>query len=581
MPSRKVISTEDQTKYESKFDLNVMFEFSNIINSSLDLNFILGHLLLTIMGKLLFLRGIVLLRTSESLFRVENIKGISGPLLGTEIAIAKIPHRIVYTEKEDGRKHTWLQFFRDRGIGVIFPLIARGKVLGIAGFASSVTKQKLGEKEEIYIKSLSNIAAGAIEKSIVIEELKHVNRRLDGKFQELNTLFELSKEFNAVLDAERLIKLLMFSVMGQIGAAKHFLYLERNGSFQTVSIRLDKQLTPALTSFFPQVSLPTLVENLIRKHERQYKEVLDDLGVRVLIPLQIQNETKGILGLGDKIRGEKYLQTDLEFLSSLGNQAMISLENARLFKEAIEKQKLEDDLVIAKEIQQGLLPKKLPQIPRLDVAAINISSKHVGGDYYDVISIGSNKFVLAIGDVSGKGTPASLLMANLQATIRALVPLDLPLSELTGRVNDLLCDNTSSGRFITFFWAMIDTDKHCIRYVSAGHNSPYLFRANGTIERLDKGGIILGIMKTVLPYDEGEVSMSTGDVLVLFTDGVSEAMNIKGEELGEQRIEEICTTSLSDSSHVILSKIVDAVKLHSANTLQSDDITLVVAKAFD
>ncbi|HZY10288.1 MAG TPA: PP2C family protein-serine/threonine phosphatase, partial [Bacteroidota bacterium] len=262
-----------------------------------------------------------------------------------------------------------------------------------------------------------------------------------------------------------------------------------------------------------------------------------------------------------------------------GNLAIISLENARLFKEAIEKQRMEDELTIAKEIQRGLLPAKLPQIRHFDISATNISSKQVGGDYYDVIPLGDEKYIIAVGDVSGKGTPASLLMANLQATIRALVPLGLPLDELTKRVNDLICDNTGSDRFITFFWGLLDSPAKILRYVNAGHNPPFLFHSNGKIERLDKGGLILGVMKTVVPYQTGQVKFDNGGVLVMFTDGVSEAMNEQGEELGEEKLEEMVRAKLGMSSTHILTEIVEEVKKHSRNIPQYDDITLVVLKA--
>jgi sigma-B regulation protein RsbU (phosphoserine phosphatase) len=169
-------------------------------------------------------------------------------------------------------------------------------------------------------------------------------------------------------------------------------------------------------------------------------------------------------------------------------------------------------------------------------------------------------------------------MANLQATIRALVPLGLPLADLTKRVNDLLCENTGLDRFITFFWGILDAPRRTLTYVSAGHNPPFLVRASGAVERLDKGGIILGIMKTIVPYEEGEVSLSPGDVLVLFTDGVSEAMDTSGGELGEEKLEAVIRRELHSSAEAILSGIVNTVEEHSSGTTQYDDITLVVLK---
>jgi sigma-B regulation protein RsbU (phosphoserine phosphatase) len=279
------------------------------------------------------------------------------------------------------------------------------------------------------------------------------------------------------------------------------------------------------------------------------------------------------------MRGEPYMRADLDFVTSLANLAAISLENARLFREAIEKQRLEDDLLIAREIQRGLLPLTLPDIPQFGLSAANISSKQVGGDYYDVVALGGSRFMLAIGDVAGKGTPASLLMANLQATIRALVSPDASLGELTGRVNDLLCDNTTSGRFITFFWGILDPGSRTLRYVSAGHNPPYLLHANGKIERLEAGGLILGVLKTAIPYEEGEARFGPGDILLMFTDGVSEAMNKAGEEFGEDRLEKCLRGAAHSPAAEIITRIVDDVKRHSAGAPQSDDITLLALKA--
>jgi len=574
--------SRDQKRNDSNsaFELKSLFEFSAVVNASFDIKFILGHFLLTLMGKLLSLRGIVLLAGKDRTFCVENVKGMAPELIGSEIPIDKVPKRLLSIDTEDAQKMPWIKFFEEKGIRLLVPLVAREKIVGIAGLAPAIPAKKFMDREETYVKSLANIAAAAVEKGLFINELSQLNRRLDGKIQELKTLFELSKEFNSVLDPDRVVKLLMFSVMGQIGANRYIICLEKEGAMDVVASRLDKPLSPDLCAYIPSLTSPSLVDDLTRKGDLKWQTALKDMGIQVLVPLLLQNKVKGMLAVGEKMRGEKYTPADLDFLFSLGNLAIISLENARLFKEAIEKQKLEDELLIAKEIQRGLLPAKLPPIAGYDVAAINLSSKQVGGDYYDVIKLSQEHYVFAIGDVSGKGTPASLLMANLQATIRALVPLGLSLPDLTKRVNDLICENTGSDRFITYFWGILHAQSGRMKYVNAGHNPPFLYHPSGGMERLDKGGIILGIMKTVVPYQEGEVELSDGDVLVLFTDGVSEAMDSKGEELGEERLEEVIRANLKEPAAAILSRIVETVKEHSINTTQSDDITLLVIKSF-
>jgi sigma-B regulation protein RsbU (phosphoserine phosphatase) len=368
--------------------------------------------------------------------------------------------------------------------------------------------------------------------------------------------------------------------MGQVGVSRYVVFLRDGKSMKVAVSRLDGQFEDErFLKSLAEVHAPARIGDIKKRNLQLVREKLEPLGVKAIVPMQIQQELRGVLCLGEKMSREDYSVRDLEFLYSLGNLAIISLENARLFKEAIEKQRLEDELLIAREIQKGLLPSRLPEIPNFEIAATNISSKQVGGDYYDAISLGNSRSVIAIGDVSGKGTPASLLMANIQASIRALVPFDISMSELTKRVNDLMYENTSSDRFVTFFWGLLDAEKKALTYVNAGHNHPYLVRSDGRMERLEKGGMILGIMSTLIPYEEETVYFNTGDSLVLFTDGVSEAMNKSAEEYGEPRLENVLQNTRGRSAQEILDGIHQDVKKHTGDFPQSDDITLLVLRA--
>lgn len=563
---------------EDRFDLGALFEFSANINATFDVAFILNHFLLTIMGKIISPRGVILLQAGKNMFNLSTFKGLPDDVRGKTVKIGNIPNRLLYVRQEDGRKMPWIRFFKTLNMEFVIPLTVQDRPVGYAAFGSLIPGKILSEKEETYVLALSNIAAAAIEKGLMIAELKTVNRRLDAKVQELNTLFELSKEFNVVLETERLMKLLTYSLLGQLGVNKFFIAMRDTGGMKIVQSRLTDALPESVIPFLEEISAPVQVRQVKNKKHRSILERFDEAAIRLLVPLQLHHETKGVIGVGDRMNREPYTQPDIEFLSSLGNLAIISLENARLFREAIEKQRLEDDLLIARDIQKRLLPEALPHIAGYDIAATNVSSKQVGGDYYDVISLDEGRYVIAIGDVSGKGTPASLLMANLQATIRALVPLGLPLSELTGRVNDLICENTGSDRFITFFWGILDAANHSLHYVSAGHNPPYVFHQNGIVERLDKGGMILGVMKTLNTYQSGDVRFEPNDVLILFTDGVSEAMSAGAEEFGEPKLEEVSKANLALSAENLLATIVTSVREHSKGTTQSDDITMIVLK---
>ncbi len=579
-PKRNIVRSDRGSRTAAKGqwdDITPLFEFSNIVNSSLDLKFILGTVLLTLMGKLLLSKSVVLLKSHTKYFRVENSKGIPSQLADREFLFRRVPKRSFALSKF---LYPETRPLINGGIVRVFPIVSHDVVLGFFGIGKRLGNQKLSSEEREFVEAIISISAAAIEKGIAFNEIKSVNRSLDVKVQELRTLFELSKEFNAIFDREKLLKLFTFTLMGQVGAGRYAVCL-RNG--ETVVSRIEtKPLAEYKEAIFENITSPILVSDLQRKKNLlAIREQCERQGIVALIPLQLQNEVKGILCLGDRLRGGSYSNSDLEFIYSLGNLAIISLENTRLFQEAVEKQKLENELIVAREIQKGLLPRSLPHIEGLDIAALNISSKQVGGDYYDVIPLASGKYAIAIGDVSGKGTPASLLMANVQATIRTLVQFDLPLAEMTSRVNHLIYENTGNDKFITFFWGIFDPATKVFRYVNAGHNHPFVLRADKSIERLTEGGIILGVLSDAPPYLEGSVHLSPGDSVVMFTDGISEAMNTEGIDYTEERVELFLRNVAALSAQGILDEIQKEIAAYTSGAAQSDDITLVVMKAVD
>jgi len=293
-----------------------------------------------------------------------------------------------------------------------------------------------------------------------------------------------------------------------------------------------------------------------------------------MIPMQLQGEASGLLLLGKRMNNISYSETDLEFINSVGTLAIISLENKRLFQEALEKQKLEEELEIAKGIQRNLLPKEIPKLENFQISAVSISSKQVGGDYYDIIKTEDGRYFIGIGDVSGKGVPASLLMANLQAFLKSITKQGYDIADSTRIINDLVSENTTDGRFITFFWLLLNDQTKEITYVNAGHNPPLLIRGK-KITYLDKGGMLLGVMKTIIPYESETVQLQKDDILVLFTDGVTEAKNRSDNEFSDQKLENILTQKTFSSSDEILEEIKRNIDEFVAGELQSDDITMV------
>ena len=359
---------------------------------------------------------------------------------------------------------------------------------------------------------------------------------------------------------------------------RYAICLKNENALEIIASRLDTDANiGASLKALCDLKKTELVQDLLKQRKmRDAAVALHQVGIAAIIPMHLQNQTKGLILLGPRLRGGEYRTADLEFLYSLGNLAIISIENARLFREALEKQRLEDELKIAREIQQGLLPDVLPNIPGFEIAGINIPSLQVGGDYYDVIEHSEKDYVVAIGDVSGKGTPAALLMAGV---LRTIAPLHLPLSVATGRMNDLICMNTHGVKFITFFWGVLDAEHRKFQYVNAGHNPPMLIRKNGTVQKLEEGGLILGIMKNLAPYQEGNCQFEPGDVLVMYTDGVSEAMDPESVDFTEEALEKVAKSARNSSAKDLISAIQRALENHTKGSPQSDDITMLVLKA--
>ena len=224
------------------------------------------------------------------------------------------------------------------------------------------------------------------------------------------------------------------------------------------------------------------------------------------------------------------------------------------------------------------MPKLIPTIPCYDISAINESSQQVGGDYYDIIPLSPHEYVLAIGDVAGKGIPAALLMANVQAALRTIAPLRLQLPDATTRINSLIYGNTDIDKFITFFWGLLDTETHTFEYVNAGHNPPYLLRNDGTVETLSEGGLILGILDPPPPYSSGIVLLEPGDTIVGYTDGVNEAMSSEMVEFGDDRFLELLEDCRDLDALSTITRVRDEIVEYARGAPQSDDITMLVAK---
>ncbi len=300
----------------------------------------------------------------------------------------------------------------------------------------------------------------------------------------------------------------------------------------------------------------------------------------VILPLTVKSGLVGFLVISCKTNGEDFTSEELELLGSFSAQIALVAENIQLLRERIEKQKLEEQMRMAKDIQKGFLPENIPYVKGLEIEALIRFCLDVAGDYYDIMTLSDGRVILAVGDVAGKGVGAALLMANLQASLRTTREMGASLAESAERINTLVYDNTPSELFITFFMASIDAANDRISYVNAGHNPPLLVRGDGRVERLSQGGLLFGVVRNA-EYVEGITDFKIGDTLLMYTDGVSEAMNADEEEFGEDRIIAIISENTAVNPEELLQKIESKVEEFHGSSRYSDDFTLLAVRRTD
>jgi sigma-B regulation protein RsbU (phosphoserine phosphatase) len=285
-------------------------------------------------------------------------------------------------------------------------------------------------------------------------------------------------------------------------------------------------------------------------------------------------------------KGDFDVQIDIPNEDELGDLATSFNEMAAAVKkgqeEAIERERLERELATAREIQEKLLPHEMPDVPGFEITGTSLPSQQVGGDYFDFLDIDGGQLGIAIADVSGKGIPAALLMANLQASLHAQVYQSGEVAEVAHRINNLLYKSTDAHMFVTFFYGILDRQKSVFTTTNAGHNPPLLFKSDGRIERLSEGGLILGFQPDI-EYSQQTVVIEPGEVIVLYTDGITEAADPSSEMVsddlfGTERLLDVVRENSSKSAREIQAAILDAIANHTKNAPQFDDITLVVIK---
>lgn len=543
--------------------LETLIEYTLTINSFKDFNKVVNHFLLTLMGKFLISK-IAFFISEKSRLKFVHSKGINIDRKFYEIDFSdfEIQDNSLITELKE---YYSLNYSKEIRIDK--------KFIGIIFFNFHSSKNNFDDSEVNLFESIISLTSVVIENLMMIENLNYLNRKLQTKISQTKSLFELSKEFSLLLDETDVYKFLSYTVMGNFMINRFALVgVNENRKFIIGSNFNNEKIQ----NFIDEVDINSIKSPIVFENSN-LNDKINKIGISLIIPLEIKNKTAGLMICGERMTEDSFTEDEIEFLESLGSIAAISLENIKLFHEMIEKQRIEEDIRIARDIQKNLLPKTFPKSSTFEIFGMNIPSKKVGGDYFDCFRINKEKIVILIADVVGKGIPASLIMSNLQAMIKTICSKNFEIKEATRDINNLMKKNLSTGNFITFFWGILDEKNRILEYVNAGHNPPILIRQN-EIKKLEKGGIILGIMDLPNPYESEIIQLKTDDLICLFTDGFIEATNENEEEFSESRLCERLMSYKNQPLEIITNKLIDEILSFSANPNELDDLTILLTR---
>jgi serine phosphatase RsbU (regulator of sigma subunit) len=414
--------------------------------------------------------------------------------------------------------------------------------------------------------------------------------RLRRAVEELSILNDLSRAIGASLNSEQIMHTIIHRSLRAVTAEQGVITLVDDQSMDSMKTLVRTAVSSAAHSkyHFNQALLgwmhinkkPLLIND--PSGDERFRGVRWDESIRSLlcVPMITKSSLRGVLTVYNKKGTGSFTEEDQRLLAIIAAQSAQVVENARLHEMEQSLIRMKEELRLAATIQSDLLPKDPPTLPGYDIVGSSVPAQLVGGDYFDFVPINGKQIAIILGDVSGKGLPASLLMANLQATLRGQALLGASAKECVQRSNKLLYQSTSSEKFVTLFYGILDAETNTLCYSNAGHDAPFVLRTGEDPLRLGEGGLVLSIVEE-FPYEEQTIPLGGGDVLVIYSDGISEAINPSQEQFGDERISTVINAHRAEPASKIMSEIIAAVKAHAGAAPQMDDMTLVVVKRTD
>ena len=457
------------------------------------------------------------------------------------------------------------------------PLIGRGQMIGVIE-AINKLKGDFDEADLDTLVGLANQIAVAIDNARLYREAKQ-------EATERQLLYEVGKKLSSTLNIDEVLKMILGSLQVVVGfdGGAVFLIEEEKGEVSTVysegyeeanqeNIRL--KIGQGLVGWVARTGEAVIVPD-ITKDERYVKARPQTMS-EIVVPIKIDHRVIGVLNLEANTLSA-FDRKSLELIRAYASHAAISIERAILHKKMLENKRLEEQLAIAREIQLTFLPKEDPSLPGYDISGVNVPSGEVGGDYFDFIKIIDYQTGISIADVAGKGIPASLIMAAFRASLIAEIRNNYAIRMICKKVNSLIYESVERENYVTAVYGVLDSKNDIFTFANCGHNQPIMLRRDGRIEFLKEGGMALGIVPDTT-YEERPIFLQSGDMILFYTDGVTEAYNERGEQFGTERVIGTLKKYRNLSANRILQSIHQEVKDFASGSHIFDDLTMVVLK---
>lgn len=406
----------------------------------------------------------------------------------------------------------------------------------------------------------------------------------------LARLYRISQTLNSSLDLNEVLNRMMDEVIAATHAERGFVMLrEGNEPLVFKAARgMEMQVIEAPTfqvsrGVVEQVAhegQPILTSDAQADARLNLRQSVMFLGLRSIlcVPLQVKGATIGVVYVDNRLQAGLFTPADLDLLTSIASSAAVAIENARLYELAVEKGRLERELQMAREVQASLLPRHTPHLPGWEFAAHWQPAREVSGDYYDFIPLGQDQLGLVIADVTDKGMPAALFMALSRSIVRASVANAASPLEGIAQANRLICADSTNSMFVTLCYAQIDAMMGEVTFVNAGHNPPLLYRAESDqLARLARTGMALGV-EADSPFEQRVVTLARGDFILLYTDGVTDALNAAGEEFGLERLRHAAQAYCQTPAAEIVTGLKSQLAEFIGDSAPFDDVTLVVVR---